>query len=215
MAGSRKKHKSTQKTPYHPFLTLVAEDGIEFRFLAASGVGSSPTDPVWIMRTFRRAFNDVWQRIPCADRQLMLHYWRHTDPALTGRPPLARSPLIEIQEIYAHEPSRPFCEHFAHKLTFPTDLIVRRAATLPHEIAGLLVCVLRYANREFWRLYMEMVDQPYNNWEAGEGAEASENACDCKYAELERNYLPAYHAAVARTLHQWGFEGAELEISTE
>src|SRR5262249_38641419 len=154
---------------------------------------------------FRDAFNDVWGRLPDADRQRLLAYWRagyqpiprDADPARWPRP------LIRLVEGGSSLPAT-VTDRIGHALNFPLAVIAA-GPTLRAVIAGALAEVTLYASRRFWALVERLLELPFARWEHRQGAAADDAAGDRVWARLEQAHARAHARQVAGILRQWGF----------
>jgi hypothetical protein len=167
------------------------------------------------MGIFQQAFCEVWQHIPVVDRRIMLGFWRDAGANLDGRSLSTQRPLIQVVEVWSDVPSTPVCELLGHQIQFQTDFIAQHSSHLSLEIARLMVRVFRYANRQHWKMVVQMLEQPLACWEAGEGAGPDERAYKRKVDQLERDFFHAHKMAVAQQLHAWGIDPGDSTASAQ
>jgi hypothetical protein len=132
--GAKKKTQRGPRSQGGPadrgFQPLVERDGLWFR--SGSLCVHADESTSWVMkrggqnpalqRGFHRAFNQVWGRIPPADRQILLGYWRaplwpilHCPTPLSSFP----RPLIQVVDFASRAPSHQVCNRLGQELTLP------------------------------------------------------------------------------------------------
>lgn len=108
----RTRNKRTSPAPSRPtapqtvstakFSPLIAEDWLYFRYAIRTDcsertpvhAGIAGPQAAHVTVTFLKAFQKVWKRIPPADRQLILNYWRYdlsVERLFYTQPPAASS----------------------------------------------------------------------------------------------------------------------------
>src|SRR5262245_41748085 len=136
---------------------LVAADQLFF----CVSTGDPEVDTAALEATFRRAFADLWRRIPESDRRCLVDYWR-SDPTRLSRAPLRPTahpmPCIRVLAVGAWSPSYPVCTRLGTELTFPLDLVVGHPVQLPRAVARALAVTYRYATRRHWALIEERLE---------------------------------------------------------
>jgi hypothetical protein len=190
---------------------LVRRDGLVITALPSEALKSMPGGCHAELRgavdVFRQCFGNVWTRIPVVDRRCLMRYWAKRWNIFPSWMPfyVARSvpkPIIVVLAggVVADDEFGHF-DHHGHALMF--DLADGDTERLQGIIAHTLASVLGYANRRFAALATELVDEPFDKWEA-ENADASEEEADAVHAELVTPYMTAYHGEVAGILRIWG-----------
>src|SRR5262249_29326377 len=167
---------------------LVPDDRLYFR-LERAGPGAPPARADEVRETFRREFCGVWGRIPRADRDLLLRYWRG-GPVPAG--PLYAHPTIRVIEVVPWATAPPRCVNFASELSFTLAEVTERPDHLPSVIATALAQALLHANRHHWDLALEFIEQPLARWERRQGKKADDAERDSKIDKLEQAHHKAY-----------------------
>lgn len=157
---------------------------------------------------FRLAFAATWQRIPKDDHTQLLTYWRQEPPyrpeGRRGGPSCPR-PLIRIDvEEGAQFEQRGLVECCGRILSFPASLLEGDPSRLRSAIARTLASTYRYATREFWGLYLKMVDEPLERWEQRQKKPVTDAVLDRKALPLEKAYRVQVAAAIDGILSRWG-----------
>ena len=190
-------------------LPLVEEDGLCFRVTAGvrGGLARHDFDPVAVAGGFRAAFVGVWEKLPPADRRRMLAYWRRGGESL----PLASrardeqpAPLIRV--VCGAEPPDDVIARCGMEISFPASLVLGQPHELVGEVARALAGVHRYVSREHWGLILAVIEEPFDLWERGQGADAADDRREEKLDELEAEYLRRFTARIDQIIVLWGGE---------
>jgi hypothetical protein len=214
-------NKKTQRGPrckggpadrgFHP---LAEKDGLWFR--SGSLCVHADESTFWVdeagdqnpalQRGFHRAFNQVWGRIPPADRQILLGYWRAPSwPDLQRHPqpsPVPR-PLIQVVDLESLTSAHEVCSRLGHELTFAVSLATEHRDQLPVEIGQALAQVHLFATREHWRLVVSALEEPLARWEKRQ-KKVTEASRAKKWDELEAVFLRKHEAALNQLVRAWG-----------
>jgi hypothetical protein len=191
-------------------------DGLSFRLLSPSltpGGGGSTEQAEAAVETFRLAFLSVWARVPEPDRRLLQTYWRdQPDRAAWADRYSPRYATVRIRVVDGVDwsPSYSACERLGNELVFPTSLVTEHPDRLPCVIARTLALAVRYANGAHWGLYLRVVEDPMEAWEARHGAGATDAERDAQLGRLEKACLLEYEKDVRRILRGWGYRRSEI-----
>jgi hypothetical protein len=187
-------------------LPLIVEDALYFRVVAGpqDTFAGQDFDPAAIARVFQAAFKGVWERLPPADRQRLIAYWRRgPDPCSLATPwqDKEHCPLIRV----VCQPTTPeiVLSRLGREVAFPASLVAGQPGRLAWEIARVLAQVFRLSNREHWCLIQTALEEPLEAWERQEGAGATDARRQEKLDELEADYLQRFEASVSRHLRRW------------
>lgn len=194
---------------------LVPVDGLVFT--VAGDIGNSgiverqfTVASPWadrIEEAFRPAFVATWQHIPKDDRALLLTYWRQEPPyrpeGRRGGPSCPR-PLIRID--VGEGIQRGMVECCGRILSFPASLLEGDSHRLRSAIARTLAATYRFATREFWALYLSMVDEPLERWQRRRKKPVTDAENDRKALPLEMAYRVQVAASIDGILGRWGLQ---------
>jgi hypothetical protein len=215
MPRSKAKKGPTQPHVGHEVrdLPLVEQNGLSFRIIAGARdeLAHEDFDAAVVAELFRVAFNSVWVRIPTADRQRLLTYWRRGPDvrSATLERDKYRGPLIRV--VCGFEPPDDVITGCGMEINFPASLVVGQPLRLVEEVARALAGVHRLATREHWSLILEQIDEPFDLWEGQEGADATDDRWDKKLDELEAEYLRRFRARIGQIIQTWGIEASRSE----
>ncbi len=180
---------------------LVEQDDLFFRVIPGvrDALAHQDFDADDVALTFRAAFTGVWERIPPADRQRLLVYWRHGPDSRSHEK--KHGPLIQV----VCQPTTPevVLARCGMEISFPATLVIGQPHRLLLEIARTLAQVYRLATREHWGLVLEQIEEPLQLWERHEGARATESQRDKLVKALEAEYLEKYEASVLKIVRAW------------
>jgi hypothetical protein len=161
-----------------------------------------------ITSTFISAFNVVWDQVPSDVRSHLLRYWG-TDAF--GGADSSRGTFIRLDDLGPWSPPYNAIGAHGHEMTFPISLVLHHPDRLKLEIARTVVHAYRYATAHFWRLYAELVDEPFSRWEQVQEEPISDTRAARKLATLEKAYLREHARIVAEILGEWGFSSCAQE----
>ncbi len=156
---------------------------------------------------FRRVFDSVWARIPAEDRHQMMRYWNERPNfGLRDIPEVMVGPRPKILVVDVPLPARldGMCEYQGFVLRFPRCFVTGPTERLAFIIARTLVLAYSFASREHWQLMLDVIEDPWERWEA-QHADASEAAADRKYDQLMKTYQRKSAAALEKVMRRWGF----------
>jgi hypothetical protein len=159
-----------------------------------------------LQRGFHRAFNQVWERIPPADRQILLGYWRgplwqvlHCATPLSSFP----RPLIQVLDFASRASSHQVCNRLGQELTFAVSLATEHLDHLPVEIGQALAQVHLFATREHWGLVLSAIEEPLARWEKRQ-KKVTEASRSKKLDKLEAAFRREHEAALQQLMRTWG-----------
>ena len=115
-------------------LPLVEKDGLSFRIVAGArdALADQPFNPVAVAEGFRAAFAGVWKKIPPADRQRMLAYWRRGgDTASRDRRARDEKPAPLIRVVCGSEPPDDVIARCGMEISFPASLVLGQPLSSP------------------------------------------------------------------------------------
>jgi hypothetical protein len=194
-----------------PDLPLVTEDGLSFRVVAddQDGLARQKTDTAAVAEGFRLAFTSVWMKVPPADRQRMLAYWRRGgDTPSRDRGARDEKPAPLIRVVCGAEPPEDVIARCGLEINFAASLVVGPPFKLVGEVARALAGVHRHVSREHWGLILAVIEEPFDLWEREQGADATDDLRDKKLDELEAEYLRRFTARIAQIIQSWGIESS-------
>jgi hypothetical protein len=188
------------------FVRLVPEDGLVFRVLTAV---SDPSQQRRLARAFRAGFCSVWGRLPGADRRQLLAYW--AEPGLSYPPP---RPLVQVLGHGLPAWDEPEVKRFGAELNFHA-VAVGDPDTLRGVITKGLALAYLVASREHGRMVMKLIEDPLQQWEARQGAGATDEARDRLLDRLEADFLRWLAGALSALLRRWGLAASALRADGE
>jgi hypothetical protein len=210
---SKKAASRPQTRDEVPDLPLVAEDALSFRVIAddQDGLARQKTDTAAVAEGFRAAFAGVWRKIPPADRQRMLAYWRRGGDSLSrDRSARDEKPAPLIRVVGGSEPPDDVIARCGMEISLPASL-VGQPFKLVGEVARALAGVHRYVSREHWGLILAVIEEPLDLWEREQGADVDDDRRDKKLDELEAEYLRRFTARIDQIIGAWRIEASRGE----
>jgi hypothetical protein len=161
------------------------------------------------VNVFRTAFTEVWEKIPGADRNRMLRYWRDDDKndydryrSIQTLPPNPRPHLLVLADNEIAEGDTE-CRLDGHILAFRASLTTSNRERLPAAIATALAKVHRIVTRATGLALLDFY-KSFDAWD-DKHPKATKAERSKTHESMVEEYMRDYRAKTSAVLQQWGF----------